>query len=57
MVYGLAKELSTKKIAAIAVSPRWTRTERMTDVPMKVLNAEAHSPEYVGRIIVHLAMD
>ena len=57
MVYGLSKELSSKKISAVAVSPGWTRTERMTDVPKKVLNKEAHSAEYVGRAIVHLAMD
>ncbi len=57
MVYGLALELSRNKIAAVAVSPGWTRTERMTDVPTTVLHRKAHSPEYVGRGIVHLALD
>jgi NAD(P)-dependent dehydrogenase (short-subunit alcohol dehydrogenase family) len=57
MVYGLTLELRKKKISAVAVSPGWTRTERMTDVPQKVLLAKAQSPEYMGRAIVHLALD
>ncbi|MGA7923647.1 MAG: SDR family NAD(P)-dependent oxidoreductase, partial [Thermoplasmata archaeon] len=44
MVYGLALELRENKIAAVAVSPGWTRTERMTDVSKKVLKANAQSP-------------
>lgn len=57
MVYGLALELRTKGIAAVAVSPGWTRTERMTDVPKAELQQKAQSPEYIGRAIVHLALD
>jgi NAD(P)-dependent dehydrogenase (short-subunit alcohol dehydrogenase family) len=57
MVYGLALELRPKKIAAVAVSPGWTRTERMTDVPAGVLHRQAQSPEYVGRAVVNLALD
>jgi NAD(P)-dependent dehydrogenase (short-subunit alcohol dehydrogenase family) len=57
MVYGLALELKSRRIAAVALSPGWTRTERMTDVPSEVLDREAQSPEYVGRAVVHLAMD
>jgi len=57
MVYGLALELRPKGIAAAAVSPGWTRTERMTNVPATVLRREAQSPEYIGRAIVYLAMD
>ena len=57
MVYGLALELRPRRIAAIAVSPGWTRTERMTDVPTEVLQREAQSPEYMGRAVVHLALD
>ncbi len=56
MVYGLSRELRPKRIAAVAVTPGWTRTERMTDVPAKVLRA-LPSPEYVGRAVVHLALD
>lgn len=57
MVYGLALELKSKGITTIAVSPGWTRTERMTDVPAEVLQRETNSPEFVGRGIVSLAMD
>ena len=57
MVYGLALELRSRGITAVAVSPGWTRTERMTDVPAEVLRREAQSPEYIGRAIVLLAMD
>jgi NAD(P)-dependent dehydrogenase (short-subunit alcohol dehydrogenase family) len=57
MQYGLGLELRRSRIAAVAVSPGWTRTERMTDVPREFLDREAQSPEYVGRAIVHLAMD
>ena len=57
MLYGLALELTPKKIAAVGVSPGWTRTERMSDVPSKVLRREAQSPEYLGRAVVQLALD
>jgi NAD(P)-dependent dehydrogenase (short-subunit alcohol dehydrogenase family) len=57
MVYGLALELRGRRLAAVAVSPGWTRTERMTDVPTRVLQAKAQSPEYVGRAIACLALD
>lgn len=56
MVYGLSKELHSKNITALAVSPGWTRTERMSDVPSKVLS-KLQSPEYIGRAIVYLAID
>lgn len=57
MVYGLALELRPHGIAAVAVSPGWTRTERMTDVPREILHARTQTPEYVGRAIVNLALD
>ena len=57
MVFGLSKELANKKIASVAVSPGWTRTERMTGVPPKVLKKEAQSPEYIGRAVAFLALD
>jgi NAD(P)-dependent dehydrogenase (short-subunit alcohol dehydrogenase family) len=57
MVYGLALELGPRGVAAVAVSPGWTRTERMANVPTKVLKAQAQSPEYIGRAIACLALD
>jgi NAD(P)-dependent dehydrogenase (short-subunit alcohol dehydrogenase family) len=57
MVYGLSRELTPKRIAAVAISPGWTRTERMAEVPPDVLKRETQSPEYVGRAVVHLALD
>jgi NAD(P)-dependent dehydrogenase (short-subunit alcohol dehydrogenase family) len=56
MVYGLSKETHQKKIAAVGISPGWTRTERMTNVPEKKLK-RLQSPEYAGRAVVHLALD
>ena len=57
MVYGLALELKSKGITALAVSPGWTRTERMTSVPAEILQKETNSPEFVGRGIVSLSID
>jgi NAD(P)-dependent dehydrogenase (short-subunit alcohol dehydrogenase family) len=56
MAYGLAIELLPKGINVIGVSPGWTRTEAMSDLPEPVLRRIA-SPEYVGRAVVHLALD
>ena len=57
MVYGLALELKPRGISAVAVSPGWTRTERMTDVPPEILQRKTQTPEYIGRAIVNLALD
>ena len=56
MAYGLSLELHSKKTTVVALSPGWTRTENMTDVPEKVL-AKTADPEFVGRAVVHLALD
>jgi NAD(P)-dependent dehydrogenase (short-subunit alcohol dehydrogenase family) len=56
MSYGLAIELLPRKIAVVGVSPGWTRTEAMTEVPRRILD-KLPSPEYVGRAVVHLALD
>ncbi|MDG6959521.1 MAG: hypothetical protein JRN13_06590 [Nitrososphaerota archaeon] len=56
MLYGLSKEVRRSGITAVAISPGWTRTERMVEVPKEKL-ARLPSPEYVGRAVVHLALD
>lgn len=56
MVYGLNLELRASKTTVVALSPGWTRTENMIDVPEKVLSKTA-DPEYVGRAVAFLALD
>ncbi len=56
MAYGLDLELRSRDITVVAISPGWTRTEHMDDLPAKVLRRLA-SPEYTGRGVVHLALD
>lgn len=56
MAYGLALELRPKGLTVLALSPGWTRTEAMRGLPAKVLRS-IPSPEYVGRAVVHLALD
>jgi NAD(P)-dependent dehydrogenase (short-subunit alcohol dehydrogenase family) len=54
--YGLKLELRSKGTSVIGVSPGWTRTEHMSHLPKKILQ-KLPSPEYVGRAVVHLALD
>jgi NAD(P)-dependent dehydrogenase (short-subunit alcohol dehydrogenase family) len=65
MVFGLASELRPHRIAAVAIAPGFTRTERVLaachtdeghwhEVPGL---APTESPEYVGRAVVALAGD
>jgi NAD(P)-dependent dehydrogenase (short-subunit alcohol dehydrogenase family) len=56
MGYGLALELRPNGVSVVGVSPGWTRTEHMGLLPAKILQ-KLPSPEYVGRAIVHLALD
>jgi NAD(P)-dependent dehydrogenase (short-subunit alcohol dehydrogenase family) len=56
MAYGLDLELRSKGVTILGVSPGWTRTEHMSHLPEKILQ-QLPSPEYVGRGIVHLALD
>ena len=56
MAYGLNLELRAAKTTVVALSPGWTRTENMIDVPEKVL-ANTADPEYVGRAVACLAID
>jgi NAD(P)-dependent dehydrogenase (short-subunit alcohol dehydrogenase family) len=56
MAYGLDLELRPRRITVVGISPGWTRTEAMSHLPRKVLEKLA-SPEYVGRAVVHLALD
>ena len=60
MAEGMAHELRKHRVACVALHPGLVRTERVAkawsrlgDGPSKV----AHSPEYVGRAVAHLAAD
>jgi NAD(P)-dependent dehydrogenase (short-subunit alcohol dehydrogenase family) len=56
MAYGLELELRSKGLTILGVSPGWTRTEHMSHLPQRILK-KLPSPEYVGRGVVHLALD
>jgi NAD(P)-dependent dehydrogenase (short-subunit alcohol dehydrogenase family) len=56
MAYGLNLEAGPRGVNVVGLSPGWTRTEHMRHLPAKVL-ARLPSPEYVGRAVVHLALD
>ena len=59
MAYGMAEELRTYGIAALALAPGFVRTERVMAVhaehPFPLDRTE--SPEYIGRAVAHLAGD
>jgi len=59
MVYGMAKELRSHNIAAIALAPGFMRTERvMAEYEKQPFDLSAtETPAYVGRTIVALAGD
>lgn len=56
MAYGLGLELRSRGLTVLGVSPGWTRTEAMSHLPPRVLRGLT-SPEYLGRAVVHLALD
>jgi NAD(P)-dependent dehydrogenase (short-subunit alcohol dehydrogenase family) len=60
LVAGLAHELRPHGVAAVGVYPGFTRTEAVVDAfaagGMEP-PPETHSPEYVGRAVVHVAAD
>ena len=57
MAFGLDKELRGYGITAVSISPGWMRVERMyKDVPNEKLHA-IESPEYLGRVVLALALD
>lgn len=58
MAYGMGLELKPHGVAAVALSPGWMRTERVTDIPLpeKYL-PETESVEYIGRAVAALASD
>jgi NAD(P)-dependent dehydrogenase (short-subunit alcohol dehydrogenase family) len=56
MAYGLDIELRASRVTVVGVSPGWTLTENMAHLPAKT-KAKLASPEYVGRAVVHLAID
>jgi NAD(P)-dependent dehydrogenase (short-subunit alcohol dehydrogenase family) len=61
MTYGMARDLSTHNIAAMALAPGFMRTERVTAAFEAIGNMDylnfTESPEYVGRAVVALASD
>jgi len=61
MTYGMARELKTHNIAAIALAPGFMRTERVAAAFEAVGNKDylnfTESPEYAGRAVVALASD
>jgi NAD(P)-dependent dehydrogenase (short-subunit alcohol dehydrogenase family) len=61
MIYGLARELRSHNVAAVALAPGFMRTERVAGAFEAAGNQEylkfTESPEYVGRAVVALASD
>ena len=61
MTYGMARELKTHNIAAIALAPGFMRTERVAAAFESAGNKDylnfTESPEYAGRAVVALASD
>ena len=61
MTYGMARELTSHNIAALALAPGFMRTERVAAaferVGSKAYLNFTESPEYVGRAVVALASD
>ena len=61
MTYGMARELKTHSIAAIALAPGFMRTERVASAFEAASNKDylnfTESPEYVGRAVAALASD
>ena len=61
LTYGLARELKSHNIAAIALAPGFMRTERVAGAFEAVGNKDylnfTESPEYVGRAVVAIATD
>jgi len=61
MTYGMARELTSHNIAALALAPGFMRTERVAaafeSVGSKAYLNFTESPEYVGRAVVALASD
>ncbi len=56
MAYGLDLELKSRGMTVVGLSPGWTLTEHMDHLPPRV-KAKLASPEYIGRAVVHLALD
>ena len=60
LVAALGHELQGSGVAVVGVVPGFTRTEAVVDAFAAAgmdASAVAHSPEYVGRAVVHLAAD
>jgi NAD(P)-dependent dehydrogenase (short-subunit alcohol dehydrogenase family) len=57
LTLGMAKELETFNVSAVAVCPGWMRTERVTDSGYKPEDGTTETTAYVGRAVVALASD
>lgn len=58
MAYGMALELKSYGITAVALAPGWMRTERVMEYnPSGEELQTTESPEYVGRAVRALALD
>ncbi|MBW4574740.1 MAG: SDR family NAD(P)-dependent oxidoreductase [Aphanothece sp. CMT-3BRIN-NPC111] len=59
MAYGMARELRSENIAAVALAPGFMRTERVLAACAKnsLELSASESPEYIGRAVVALAAD
>ena len=57
MAFGMAQELRQHGIAAIALYPGLTRTERVERFASEAELASSESPRYAGRAVVALALD
>jgi len=57
LVFGFAKKLWKKRVAAVAIQPGFTRTEAVLAKASPDQLPETHSPRFVGRAVVALATD
>ncbi|HET6872290.1 MAG TPA: oxidoreductase, partial [Sporolactobacillaceae bacterium] len=57
MTLGMAKELSSFNVSAVAVCPGWMRTERVIDSGFGPKDGATETTAYVGRAVVALASD
>ncbi len=57
MAFGSGKELQGEGITAVSISPGWMRVEKMYGKVRKDKLEAIESPEYLGRVILALALD
>lgn len=57
MAYAMAMELQTYKVASLAITPGWIRTERVMESIGKKETKKTESVLYIGRVIRALTLD